>query len=121
MIGGRVTGLEEALVAAGFVGVERSGEVVFARDGAEAPEFTVEGRVFALRFPVRAGEAEREAWMRANPAGRLDISEGETRLVMVLPEGADLVAGLDVWRGLVQGCARAAVGWRRRERHLHGM
>lgn len=116
-----MTGLEEALVAAGFVGVERAGDVIFARDGAEAPEFTVEGRVFALRFPVRADEAARAAWMRANPAGRLDIAEGATRLVMVLPEGADLVAGLAVWRALVRACARAAVGWRRRERPLHGM
>ena len=114
-------GLEEALVAAGFVGVERVGDVVFARDGAEAPEFTVEGLRFALRFPVRAGEAEREAWMRAHPAGRLDIAEGETRLVMVLPGGADLAAGLDIWRGLVRAAAQAAVGWRRRERPLHGM
>ena len=56
--------VEEALIAAGFVGVEREGAVVFARDGAEAPEFTVEvagGWRFALRFSVRATEAEREA------------------------------------------------------------
>jgi len=119
--GGRVTGLEEALVAAGFVGVERAGDVVFARDGAEAPEFTVEAERCLLRFPVRAGEADRTAWMRAHPAGRLEIHEGETRLVMVLPEGADLAEALAVWRGLVRACARAAVGWRRRERPLHGM
>lgn len=113
--------LEEALVAAGFVGVEREGAVVFARDGAEAPEFTVEGGRFALRFAVRATEAEREAWMRAHPAGRLDIAEGETRLVMVLPEGADLEAGLAVWRDLTRACERAAVSWRRRQRPVHGM
>lgn len=113
--------VEEALVAAGFVGVEREGAVVFARDGAEAPEFAVEAGRFALRFPVRATEAEREAWMRAHPAGRLDIFEGETRLVMVLPEGADLAAGLAVWRGLVRAGSAAAVVWRRRQKPVYGM
>jgi hypothetical protein len=116
-----VTDLEAALVAAGFLGVEREGAVIFARDGAEAPEFTVEGRVFAQRFPLRADEADRAAWMRAHPAGRLEIAEGETRLVMVLPEGADPAAGMEVWRGLMRAAAWAAVGWRRRERPLHGM
>jgi len=117
-----VTGsVEEALVAAGFVGVEREGAVVFARDGAEAPEFTVEAGRFAQRFPVRATEAERAEWMRAHPAGRLDIFEGETRLVMVLPEGADLSAGLQVWRGLTRAAAQAAVVWRRRQKPVHGM
>lgn len=116
--------MEEALVAVGFVGVEREGAVVFARDGAEAPEFTVEvagGWRFALRFPVRATEAEREAWMRAHPAGRLDIFEGETRLVMVLPEGADVAAGLDLWRGLARAGSAAAVVWRRRQKPVYGM
>jgi len=116
--------LEEALVAAGFVGVEREGAVVFARDGAEAPEFTVEalgGWRFALRFPVRATEGERVAWMRANPAGRLDIEAGETRLVMMLAEVADLAAGLAVWRGLVRAASQAAVVWRRRQKPVHGM
>ena len=112
---------EEALVAAGFVGVEREGEVVFARDGAEAPEFTLDGGRFALRFPVRATEAERTEWMRSHPAGRLDIFEGETRLVMAVPEGADVVAALEVWRGLTRAAAQAAVVWRRRQKPVHGM
>lgn len=116
--------VEGALIAAGFVGVEREGAVVFARYGAEAPEFTVEvpgGWRFALCFPVRATEAEREAWMRANPAGRLDIEGGETRLVMVLPEGAYVAAGLEVWRGLARAASQAAVVWRRRQKPVHGM
>ena len=113
--------VEEALVAAGFVGVEREGAVIFARDGAEAPEFAVEGGRCALRFPVRATEAEREAWMRAHPAGRLEIFEGETRLVMALPEGADVAAALVVWRGLMRSASAAAVGWRRRQKPVHGM
>ena len=67
------------------------------------------------------GCVPRADWMRAHPAGRLDIAEGETRLVIVLPEGADLEAGLAVWRDLARACARAAVGWRRRQRPVHGM
>lgn len=116
--------VEEALIAAGFAGVEREGTVVFARDGAESPEFTVDvagGWRFALRFPVRATEAERDAWMRAHPAGRLDIEAGETRLVMVLPEGADVAAGLELWRGLARAASQAAVVWRRRQKPVHGM
>ena len=119
-----MTEIEKLLHAAGFAGVEREGQTVFARDGAEAPEFTVEaagGWRFALRFPVRATEGEREAWMRANPAGRLDIEAGETRLVMVLPEGADVAAGLEVWRGLARVASQAAVVWRRRQKPVHGM
>ena len=119
-----MTGIEQALVAAGFVGVEREGAVVFARDGAEAPEFTVDsvgGLRFALRFPVRATEGEREAWMRGHPAGRLDIEAGETRLVMALPEGGDVAAGLELWRGLMRDAAQAAVVWRRRQKPVHGM
>lgn len=119
-----MTGIEQALVAAGFVGVEREGAVVFARDGAEAPEFTVDsvgGLRFALRFPVRATEGERAEWMRAHPAGRLDIEAGETRLVMALPEGADLAAGLGEWRSLVRAASQAAVVWRRRQKPVHGM
>ncbi len=117
--------LEELLAAAGFVGVEREGAVVFARDGAEAPEFTVKeaggGMRLALRFAVRATDAERAEWMRAHPAGRLDIEAGETRLVMALPVGADLAAGLAEWRGLMRAAAQAAVIWRRRQKPVHGM
>lgn len=114
--------IETALIAAGFAGVERDGAVIFARDGAEAPEFTITpGYRLALRFPVRAEDAAREAWMRAHPAGRLDIVEGETRLSMALPEDGDLASGLALWRDLMRAASQAAVGWRRRERPLHGM
>ncbi len=117
--------LEAALRAAGFVGVEREGAVVFARDGAEAPEFRAEEQdgpvLLTLRFAVRATEAERAAWMRAHPMGRLAIVEGETQLSLVLPEGADLAKGLRDWVALTRAAAQAAVVWRRRERPLYGM
>lgn len=120
-----MTGIEEALVGAGFAGVEREGDTVFARDGAEAPEFTVTataaGLRLALRFPVRATEAERTAWMRAHPAGRLEIAAGETELSLALPAGTDLRGALEQWRELTRAAAVAAVGWRRRQKPLHGM
>lgn len=117
--------IEAALRAAGCVGVERVGAVVFARDGAEAPEFMAEARdgrvVLTLRFAVRATEAERVAWMLAHPQGRLEIAEGETQLSLVLPDGADLVAGLQDWLRLTRAAAQAAVVWRRRQKPLYGM
>ena len=39
--------IEAELRAAGCVGVERVGAVVFARDGAETPELMAEGRIVA--------------------------------------------------------------------------
>lgn len=117
--------LEAALQAAGCVGVERAGSVVFARDGAEAPEFMAEARdgrlMLTQRFAVRATEAERAAWMRAHPQGRLEIAEGETQLSMVVPEGADLAAAVQEWLRLTRAAAQAAVVWRRRQKPLYGM
>ena len=117
--------VETALVAAGFAGIDREGDTLFARDGAESPEFTLSatgaGLRLALRFPVRATEGERADWMRTHPAGRLDIAAGETELSLVLPEGTDLAEGLALWRNLMRAAAAAAVAWRRRQKPLHGM
>ncbi|MEZ5755698.1 MAG: hypothetical protein R3D90_13365 [Paracoccaceae bacterium] len=117
--------LEAALRAAGCLGVERVGEAVFARDGAEAPEFRAEARdgrvMLTLPLALRATDAERADWMRAHPRGRLEIVEGETQLSMVVPEGADLAAALQDWLDLMRAAMRAAVVWRRRQKPLHGM
>ncbi len=116
--------IEAALIAAGCVGVERVGAVVFARDGAEAPEFMAEERdrrvVLTLRFAVRASEAERAAWMRAHPLGRLAIVDGETQLSLEVALD-DLALGLRDWLVLMRAAAQAAVVWRRRQKPLHGM
>jgi hypothetical protein len=123
-----LTRLADALTAAGFEGVERDGAVLYARaDGDGAAEFTATGDGpirLAMRFAVRAPDAERQAWMRANPKGRLEIAAGETELSLVIPEGSDdaiLAALLADWRALLHAGAVAAVGWRRGLRPLEGM
>lgn len=117
--------VKAALVAAGFAGIELDGATIFARDGAEAPEFTVDdgaaGLRLAQRFAVRATDGERAEWMRNHPAGRLEIVSGETELSLTLPAGADLTAGLALWRSLSRAAAQSAVAWRRRQKPLYGM
>lgn len=117
--------LADALTAAGFEGVEVEGDTVFARENGDgAGEFTVtktEVIRLAMSFGVRAPDAERAAWMRANPSGRLDIVKGETQLTLTLPPDADLAAALGVWRGLLRSASVAAVAWRRGLRPLEGM
>lgn len=120
--------LATALAAAGYEGVERDGATLYARaDGDGAAEFTATGDGpvrLAMRFPVRASDAERQAWMRANPKGRLEIAAGETELSLVIPADADdatLATLLADWRVLLHAGAVAAVGWRRGLRPLEGM
>lgn len=117
--------LATALTAAGFEGVERVGDAVYARpDGDGAAEFTATADgVFrlAMSFNVRASETERSAWMRANPKGRLEIVAGETQLTLVAPTDADLASLLADWRALTHAAAVAAVAWRRGLRPLEGM
>ena len=120
-----LTRIADALIAAGFEGVERSGDLLFARPhGDGAAEFTVsvDGAIrLSMSFNVRASEAECAAWMRANPKGRLDIVQGETQLTLAAPPDADLAALLDDWRALTHTAAVAAVTWRRGLRPLEGM
>lgn len=120
--------LSAALTAAGFEGVDRDGTTLYARaDGDGAAEFTAtaDGPIrLAMRYPVRAPDAGRAAWMRANPKGRMDISRGETELSLILPADADaatLAAALADWRALLHAGAVAAIGWRRGLRPLEGM
>ena len=120
--------LATALAAAGYEGVERDGATLYARaDGDGAAEFTATGDGpvrLAMRFPVRASDAERQAWMRSNPKGRLEIAAGETELSLVIPADADdatLAALLADRRVLLHAGAAAAVGWRRGLRALEGM
>lgn len=113
------------LIAAGFDGVERVDDMVYARgDGPSAPEFMVTqaGRQMRLviRYPVRASAAQMQAWMGTNPQGRLTIRDGETELSLSLPLD-DLAGSLTLWRKLMSAASRAAIQWRRDLRGVEGM
>jgi hypothetical protein len=112
-----VNDIEGLLIAAGFDGVERVDDIVYARgDGPSAPEFTVTqaGRQtrLAIRYPVRASAAQMLTWMRTNPQGRLTICDGETELSLSVPLD-DLAGSLTLWRMLMSAASRAAIQWRR--------
>jgi hypothetical protein len=115
--------LAQALRSAGFSGVETDGPTLYART-ADALEFQATADDLyrlSIRYTVRATDAERAAWMRANPKGRLEIAAGETELTLSLPLDADLHAALSDWAQLVHAGAVAAVDWRRRQKPLYGM
>ncbi len=115
--------LAQAMTSAGFDGVEVDGPTLYART-ADALEFQVTADDLyrlSIRYAVRATDAERAAWMRANPKGRLDIAQGETELTLSLPLNADLTAALFDWAALAHAGAVAAVEWRRRQKPLYGM
>lgn len=115
--------LAQALVRAGFVGVEVVTPLVYARgDGPSAPEFTAAltgDVVLTQRFDTRAPDAALLDW-KTRKGGRLAIVAGETHLSLTV-SAADLSAGLAEWRQLMQAAAKAAVAWRRSQRPLHGM
>lgn len=108
--------MEQALRQAGCVGVEVGAEgVIYARLDAALPEFTVQPDGarwrFALQWPVRASEAQREGWALLHPDAPLDVDLGETRMqfwggVQDVPRWADLAAAM------VAQCIR----WRRATR-----
>lgn len=115
--------LAQALTRAGFFGVEIAPPVIYARgDGPSAPEFTAmlaDGVLLTQRFDVRAPEAALADW-KIGQGGRLAIVNGETHLTLLLPL-AGLAEALPIWRALMQAASKAAVGWRRGQRPLHGM
>ena len=115
--------LAQALRSAGFDGVETDGLTLYART-ADALEFQAKADDLyrlSIRFAVRATDAERADWMRANPKGRLEIAAGETELTLSLPLDADLPKALSEWAKLVHAGAVAAVEWRRKQKPLYGM
>lgn len=119
--------IAQALIRAGFVGVEIAPPLVYARgDGPSAPEFTAEpavtqagGILLTQRFDVRAPQAAILDW-KIGQNGRLAIVNGETHLTLVVLE-PDMPAALTTWRSLMQAASKAAITWRRSQRPLHGM
>ena len=113
--------LADQLRQAGFVGVEVAGPGrVFARaEGPDSPEFLAEARDggwrFSLTHAVRVGKLAMDEWNARNPAARIDVDTGETRLTLDLPpepSAADLI----LWAGLAESFVQHALAWRRARR-----
>lgn len=111
--------MREALLAAGFPGVEEEGGVVFARLSAGGPEFRAEregaGWRLSLCWPVRANAAQRNGWMAAHPGAEMDLWQGETRVSLRVQEPVGAEA-LHRWAALAAAAVVAMVGWRRAQR-----
>jgi hypothetical protein len=106
-----------AMQAAGFVGVEEAGGVIYARTYAAVPEFTVtsEGTQwrFAIQWPLRVSAAQRAAWNALHPDAPLDVDLGETRMQFL--GGADDLAR---WAVLVNEMVVQCTKWRRATRQM---
>lgn len=104
-----------ALQAAGFVGIEADGEVIYARISAAVPEFTVTraGDIwrFCMQWPLRATALQRAEWAALHPEALLDVDLGETRMQFL---GGPQDAAH--WAALVQGMIAACTLWRRSTR-----
>ncbi len=109
--------MQTAMQAAGFVGVEEVGGVIYARTYAAVPEFTVTPQGpqwrFAIAWPLRASEAQRAAWNALHPYAPLDVDLGETRMQFL--GGADDLAR---WAGLVESMVAHCTAWRRETRQM---
>jgi hypothetical protein len=109
--------MQAAMQAAGFVGVEAAGDVLYARTYAAVPEFTVtpEGPQwrFAIAWPLRASEAQRAVWNAQHPNAPLDVDLGETRMQFL--GGAEDLAH---WADLVESMVASCTTWRREMRQM---
>ncbi len=108
----------EALRKAGFVGIEASADgVIYARAGADLPEFTATpdgaGWRFAVQWPLRAGEAQRADWADLHPYAPLDVDLGETRMQF----WGDAEA-LNQWAALMRDMLASCIAWRRATRQM---
>ena len=109
--------MQAAMQAAGFVGVEAAGGVIYARTSAAMPEFTAspEGQQwrFSVAWPLRASAAQCAAWNALHPDAPLDVDLGETRMQFLA--GGD---GLARWAVLVDDMVVQCTKWRRTSRPL---
>jgi hypothetical protein len=107
--------MQNAMRAAGFVGIEDAGGVIYARTHAALPEFTAtpEGDMwrFAIIWPLRASDAQRAAWGAMHPDAPLDVDLGETRMQFCAGR-----AGLGRWADLVAEMVATCTRWRRATR-----
>jgi len=109
--------MQAAMQAAGFVGVEEAGGVIYARTYAALPEFTAvpEGAAwrFAIQWPLRVNEPQCAAWNALHPDAPLDVDLGETRLQFLGSEDE-----LARWAALVDSMVANCTAWRRITRQM---
>ncbi len=109
--------MQAAMQAAGFVGVEAAGGVIYARTYASTPEFTAStaGQQwrFAIAWPLRASAVQCAVWNALHPDAPLDVDLGETRM-QFLGESRDLAR----WASLVDAMMVSCMTWRRMARQM---
>ena len=109
--------MQAAMQAAGFVGVEAAGGVIYARTYASTPEFTAStaGQQwrFAIAWPLRASAVQCAVWNALHPDAPLDVHLGETRMQFL----GD-VDGLARWAVLVDDMVVQCTKWRRTTRQM---
>jgi hypothetical protein len=107
----------QAMQAAGFVGIEAAGDVIYARSHDAVPEFTAmrEGALwrFSIQWPLRASPEQRAAWNALYPDAPLDVDLGETRM-QFLGGAQDLAR----WAQLVEAMIAQCTAWRRATRQM---
>lgn len=115
----------EALAAAGFCGIEAEGAAVYARVAPQAPEFRAEplaepmgdGWQLVLPWNVTPPVEAMALWNRRMGEARMDVLQGEARLVMPLP-GREV---LPRWAALAGEAEAHFIVWRRGRRDVEGM
>lgn len=109
--------MEQALLQAGFSGVEVQSGVIYARINPALPEFTAtpDGAFWMLAqaWPLRATGAQIMGWMAAHPDAPMDIFQGETRIRMRV--AAD-PAALHRWAAVCEQMVAKCTEWRRSTR-----
>lgn len=105
----------QALIEAGFTGVECVEGVIFARSDPALPEFTateIDGSwQLAQAWPLRATDAQIADWNCRHPEAAMDIYQGETRITLRIPP-----ATLRLWANLTHEMVAQCVEWRRATR-----
>ena len=107
--------MEQALREAGFSGVRRVGDVIYAGTDIALPEFTATRSgaawVLAQVWPLRASDEQIAARTKLYPDAPMDIHRGEARISM-----RATIADLPRWRVITAAMVAQCIEWRRATR-----
>jgi len=113
--------VQAAFATAGFCGVEAEGGVVYARVTPQSPEFRAEeteaGWRLLLPWNVTPPAEAMAAWNALMGAARMELHQGEARLVMGFPGPQVLIR----WAALAAEAEVHFIRWRRDRRPWEGM